>query len=353
MKYKKHHKSEQVPEMLEHLDDPYGITWRVLNVFRSFHLPTLARFGAGLFRRIQFRRPILIVGMPRSGTTTLFHFLQTSPQLGSLGHEGHDAWRMFHHPRYSGWDSDHVGPGEVRPLERRFINSYFYAHFGEQRFVEKSANNCLRIPYLLDLFPDAAFVVMKRNPCNVINSIINGWRHPKGRFRAYYVPEDLNIPDYEPRRRWCFSLIEGWRDYTEAPIPEIALAQWRQYVQGVDDGRSLVPRDQWTEIYFEHFLDAPHDLAEGLCENLDLEMEPGMRNKLDTVIDTPVNPLTEPGEQKWRRENPEEVRSLLPRMVSGAETLGYTLDPNTGRCMPAPPERRRDFDLSARSTSPS
>ena len=51
-------------------------------------------------------------------------------------------------------------------------------------------------PYLLELFPDAIFVAVSRNPCEVIASLINGWRDPSGRFRTYYVPERLRIPGH-------------------------------------------------------------------------------------------------------------------------------------------------------------
>jgi len=288
------------------------------------------RFVAGYLRKLNYSRPIFIVGMPRSGTTFLFYLLRVNSQLGSMPREGHDIWRMYHHPRYKGWDSDHVGPGEVRFGERRFVKAFLYAYCGTQRFVEKTGDNCVRLLYLLDLFPDALFVMMKRNPCDVINSYINMWRHPQGRFRSYYVPKDLAIPDYPYRRRWCSTLIQGWRDLVDAPIPEIAFAQWSQYVEIIDAARTQIPTAQWLEIYFEDLLRHPYKTTVALCQNLQIDPEPGLLAKLDELLVDPVNALTPPGQDKWRTQNTGEIQALLPRIMLLAQKLGYHVDPATG-----------------------
>jgi sulfotransferase family protein len=103
-----------------------------------------------------------------------------------------------------------VGQGELRRGERRFVNAGFYVVAGGSRFVEKTPANSLRIPYLFELFPDASVVVMHRNPCDVINSLITGWRLRGGRFRSLRVPASLDIPAYPYSRVWSFVLVDGW-----------------------------------------------------------------------------------------------------------------------------------------------
>ncbi len=192
-----------MPAWLEWLDDPWGIVWRASNLVRGFSPRRMVRLAAGLGRNLHYQRPLFIVGASRSGTSMLFRLLRESRSLGSLPGEGHNLWRAFHHPRSSGWESDAVGPGQLRFGERRFVKACLRSHFEGSRFVEKTPENAFRIPYLLDLFPDALFVVMWRDPCDVINSLINGWRDSAGRFRSYFVPEDLQIPGYRHRRQWC------------------------------------------------------------------------------------------------------------------------------------------------------
>ena len=312
------------------LDDRWGLGWRVRNAVRRTSARRTARFWSAFVRGVHHDRPIFVIGAPRSGTTMLFHLLRESSSLGALPGEGHDIWRAMHHPRWSGWESDCLGPGAVRPGERRFVNARFGAYFDEQRFVEKTPENSLRIPYLLDLFPDALFVALRRNPCDVVSSLINGWRDPGGRYRSYFVPQDLQIPGYPHPRRWCFALIEGWREHVTDPIPEIAFAQWDQCAGAVEAGRAWVPPDRWHDVWFEDLLDHPGDATRRICASIGVEVEPAIERKLGDLIRRPVNALTPPGDEKWRRDNPREVGELLPRIAAAVRGRGYLVDPASG-----------------------
>lgn len=327
---RKHRTVAQMPGLLSKLDDPYGITWRVSNTIRRISLTRTMRFMRGWLRPPTYVRPIMIVGMPRSGTQFLFHLLRESRELGSMPWEGHDVWRQFHHPRSSGWRSDRVGAGAIRTGERRFVYAYLYAYTGGKRLVEKTADNVLRIPYLRELFPDALFVLMKRNPCDVLNSYINMWRHPQGRFRTYFVPVDLQIQEYPHRRMWCSTLIDGWRDFTTAAIPDIAFAQWLQYVDRTVEARKAVPESQWVEFFFEDLLQRPDDTIQTLYRRIGITPDPALDAKLKELLAKPINSMSAAGHEKWRSQNPEAIKRLLPRIAEHAGRLGYTVDPETG-----------------------
>lgn len=324
--------AEQMPGMLAKMDDPWGITWRLVNFIKRFSLHRSLRLLSGLLRGINYERPVFVIGVPRSGTTMLFHLLRESPELGALPREGHDMWRTYHHPRYAGWRSDAVGRGQVKWGEARFINAYLYSYTVEtKRFVEKTPENSLRIPYLLDLFPDALFVIIKRNPGDVINSLINGWRHPAGRYRSYFVPQDLHIPSYPHRRRWCFALIEGWRDYVSSPIPQIAFAQWEQCTKAISAARDMVPASRWLELHFEQLLIQPDETLLRICEAIDIQKSQILHEKLETLIAQPVNALSAPAIGKWRGQNEQEISQLLPQLASIAPEAGYRLDAERGQ----------------------
>lgn len=315
---------KQVPEAARRFDDPWGITWRAINAARRFSLKRTFRFQTARFRTIHHERPVFIIGPPRSGTTTLFHLLSHHPSLGSLWREGHDLWRRYHHPRRNGWKSDRIGAGEVHPAERSFVSRYLYAHFDAPRFVEKTPENCLRIPYLLELFPDARFVFIWRDPRPTISSLINGWRHPEGRFRSYFVPVRLQIPDYSRPHQWCFSLIDGWRDYTTRSIPEIAAEQWRQSARGMMEGKSLIPAGQWRELWLEEYSADPTAQLAPLLDWLDLSNEPALDEF--TREGRAVNVMDSEARGDWRR-NEAEVLAVLPRLADEIAGAGY--DPVT------------------------
>lgn len=322
--------SPQLPGWLAPLDDPWGVTWRIFNLARRVDLGKTARFARALARPPRHGRPVFVVGTPRSGTTLAFRWLRESRVLGSLEREGHDMWRAFHHPRYTGWDSDHVGPGRVRRGERRFVHAYLAAHFREERFVEKTPENSLRVPHLLELFPDAIFVVMKRDPRRVINSLINGWRDPDGRFRSYFVPEDLDIPGHPHRRMWCFALVRGWRELTSAPVPEIAFEQWRQCVVALARDRGRVPAERWVEVALEDLHARPEAVARRVYAAAALPDAGALDEVLRRLLRHPVNALGPRDPDRWRRENGPAIEALLPRIAEVAAEAGYRVDPRTG-----------------------
>jgi hypothetical protein len=321
---------EQMPGVLARLDDPYGIVWRGNNAIRRIDPARTARFVRAWLRPPTHRRPILIVGMPRSGTQFLFHVLRASQELGGMPREGHDVWRAYHHPRRSHWRGDRVRAGQVQPGERRYVNAWFASYCGDRRLIDKTADNLVRVPYLLELFPDALFVVLKRYPCDVLNSYINMWRQPQGRFRSYFVPARLEIPGYPHTHRWCSTLVEGWQKLTASPVLQIALAQWLEYMTCLEEARRIVSTTQWLEVAFEDLLSKPEETFRLVCERLEVTMEPGLRDKLGELVAHPINALTPPGHEKWRSQNADEVRALLPSILEPSARLGYRLDPDTG-----------------------
>lgn len=321
---------EQLPFILRLLDDPLGITWRTYNLIKRFDIKFTLRFFLMLFRKNELEFPIFIIGMPRSGSTTLFHILQECNGIGSIGKEGHDIWRLYHHPRYTGWSSDTVPAGKIGFGERKFIYTLFKTVVNDDRLLEKTADNLLRTEYLLELFPNAFFVVIKRNPCDAINSMINGWKHPHGKFRSYYLPEELNIPEYQHNRRWCSTLINGWRELTNSTIPEIAFHQWQAYVEAIDKGRELVPEAQWIEISFEDLVNEPQKLFSFICNRLNIQPDRRAEEKLMETISQPINALSPHMTDKWRTQNEGSILSLLPRIAPLAKKLGYQVNTQSG-----------------------
>jgi hypothetical protein len=261
---------EQIPTAMRRLDDPWGIIWRLNNAVKKIGFRKFWRYQSARFKAPRHERPVFILGAPRSGTSMLFKLLGTHPELGSLGREGHDMWRKFHHPRKSGWNSDVVGSGQISPAERSFMSRYLYMHFEQSRFVEKTPESCLRLAYLNELYPDATYIFVKRDPREVMSSMLNGWRHPLGRFRSYFVPETLKIKTYDHAHQWCFALIENWRDFKTESLARIVTEQWKQITHGALDGRELIHSGHWIELELEEFTADPVKETHLLLDRLGL-----------------------------------------------------------------------------------
>ena len=121
-------------------------------------------------------RPILVLGCPRSGTSLLLQALLRSPELRSVQSEGHILWDEFHHPRDNGWDSDALTAADVSDREREYVYLAIRLFTRGRRFVDKTPESCLRVPYLDALFPDATFVFLRRRAADNVSSLLEAWR---------------------------------------------------------------------------------------------------------------------------------------------------------------------------------
>ena len=137
------------------------------------------------------KRPILLMGCPRSGTSLLLQILLRSPELRSVHNEGHILWEPYHPAKDGGWDSDARGGEDLTARERAYVYLAVRLFVRDRRFVDKTPENCLRIPYLQALFPDASFVFLRRRAADNVNSLMEGGR-ARPRFVTYRLPERLD-----------------------------------------------------------------------------------------------------------------------------------------------------------------
>lgn len=315
----------QLPPRLRLLDDRWGLTWRIRNQIKKTSPTRSFRLQAARLKQLQFPEPVFIIGAVRSGTTSVYRLLGVHPGLSLLGREAHDCWRRYHHPRRCDWRSDVVRASDVQRGEHSFVRRWFYVRLGEGRLLEKTPENSLRIPYLLELFPDAHIIWIKRDPRAVFNSMLNGWRDSSGLFRSYYLPEHLDIPGYGPSTRWCFGLIEGWRELRTAELTAIVTEQWRQYVRGCLEGRDIVPSHQWNEVFFEDLLDDPVPVVRDLVDRLGLARDPAVLERASLLPSHPQNTMRAGGPSDWR-ENEADVLAMVKALRPEIAACGYDPD---------------------------
>jgi hypothetical protein len=305
------------------------------------------------------RAPVIILGAPRSGTTLLFETLARSSHLWSLGDESHDVFEGPYHPRLRGWESNvltaadldprtaaqvcraferHAQPGTVRRLKQdrrdarehggapgrlayrlaRLAAAWQRAVHTSIRLLEKTPKNCLRIPFLRALFPDASFVVLRRDGRATISSLIDCWR-AGGRYGTYRLPEPVRIPGREDAG-WCFLLPPGWRRLLGAPLEEVCAAQWLAAVEAIGaELPALRAAGRVHEVAYEELVARPREVLEGLLAFLGLPLEPELLPGRGLRV---VNALTPPDPAKWRR-NAAAIARILPRITEAQHALGY------------------------------
>lgn len=253
-------------------------------------------------------RPILIVGMPRSGTTLV---------LESLGARSDLAWfsrPLNRFPRFpvvsvverlatlhpalrsTMHRSDQIGPGlrRLRRLERvrlgptegtsvwdhwfgeRILFDYLLgveATEAERRRARVFAAKLLRyqgkdrlvakltgpghVAYLSSIFDDALFVHVIRDGRAVAHSLMNFWAW-RDTFRLR-EPAWKNGLDEDQ--------IAEWRASGALP-PTLAAIQWRRVIETTRREAAALPPDRYTEVRYEDFLADPHRMLDeitGFC----------------------------------------------------------------------------------------
>jgi hypothetical protein len=265
------------------------------------------------------RRPIFVIGCPRSGTTLLLQALLQSPKLRSVHSEGHILWDAHHHPRERGWDSDALGADDVSARERDYIYLAVRLWTRGRRFVDKTPESCLRIPYLNALFPDATYVFLRRRAADNVNSLMEGWR-ARPRFVKYRLPEPLQGLGPLSGSLWSFVLVPGWRELGHAPLEEVCARQYIACNEAVLDAREAIEPSRWHELAFEELVAAPTEALRTVFERLDL----GFPDEAERVARAPTRTaLTAPRPEKWREQNPEAVERILPLVRPVEARLGY------------------------------
>ena len=269
------------------------------------------------------RRPILLIGCPRSGTSILLQAFVKSPELRSVQAEGHVLWDAYHHPRDRGWDSDALRAEDVTAREREYVNLAIRLFVRGRRFVDKTPENSLRIPYLDALFPDASFVFLRRRAADNVNSLIEGWR-ARPRFVKYRLPERLEGLGPLSGNLWSFALVPGWRELRSASLEEICARQYVSCNESVLTARAGMDDGRWLDVAYENLVDSPVDEVRRLFERLDLAFTPSVERFAATLTHNPgPTALTPPRRDKWREQNRAEVERILPLVASTERRLGY------------------------------
>jgi Sulfotransferase family len=267
-----------------------------------------------------------VLGCPRSGTSALLQLLLRSPELRSIHNEGHILWDPYHHPRDRGWDSDALGADEVSERERAYIYLAIRMFVRGHRFIDKTAESCLRIPYLLELFPDATFVFLRRRAAGNVNSLIEAWR-ARPRFVKYRLPEPLEGLGELSGNRWSFALVPGWRELRSAPLEEICARQYIACNEAALDARARVDASRWIDVAYEDLASSPARVARQLYGDLGLELDSAIEDYAARFDLTPsFTTLSAPEADKWREQNPELVERTLPLTAPIERRLGYAID---------------------------
>lgn len=234
-------------------------------------------------------RPIILIGAARSGTKLVRDIIGLHPQVDVVPYDINYVWRMGNerHPH------DELTPSMLDDQIRRRIRQQIAAYStGKPFLIEKTVGNCLRVPFVHALFPDALLLHLIRDGRDVVESAYRQWlAKPDWRYilqKAQTFPVTaapryaLNYGLQTIRRLFHAETKEPatWGplyagiadDCKTKSVLEVCALQWRNSVLKSIDGFSEIPSSAVHTVCYEDFVREPSRVMAGIAEFAGLDM---------------------------------------------------------------------------------
>jgi hypothetical protein len=250
-----------------------------------------------------FKRAIFVTGAPRSGTSWLHQMLMTHPDVATAGEmhafcEGLDAvFANFDstdpYMNLSTW----VTRSELVTLARAFVDGLLTGatrieEAGATRVLDKTPNHAHTAGRLAEVYPDATFIQIIRNPRDALSSARDLWR------------------DWNPR-------LHDW---------SAIAADWRATVE---DCRTHLSPLRYHEVRYEDLLNDPMTQFPAILEAAGLRYDDEYVANAVEFGKAPVN--VRPSDQrisaaKWADIDPDAERQIVEVAGELMVELGYLTD---------------------------
>ncbi|HLJ91647.1 MAG TPA: sulfotransferase [Gemmataceae bacterium] len=151
-----------------------------------------------------------------------------------------------HGPQYSEYfDLRGISPRALASWKRDFLRFIQYLNYQDsKRLVLKSPPHTFRIPVLLELFPDARFVHIVRDPYIVFPSTVNLWK-------SLYRTHALQRPTF-------------------AGLEEYVFTTFQRMYEALERDRQLVRPSRFHELRYEDLVRDPIGQMQALYDQLEL-----------------------------------------------------------------------------------
>jgi LPS sulfotransferase NodH len=270
-------------------------------------------------------RPIVILSAPRAGSSLLFETLAQAAGVYSIGGESHQLIESIAALR--------PGRGVARSnrLTRRDATTTIVTELRQRfagrvvdrdgqvpdsgaktRLLEKTPKNALRVPFLLEVFPDAQFIFLQREPRANLSSMIEAWR-AKGWVTYRQLP---GWPG-----PWSLLLPPGYERLQGRPLEEVVAFQWRVANETILDDLADLPRERWTSVRYEDLVRDPRAEVARLLEFTGLAMDARLESYLAKPLPLSKYTQTRPEPDKWKR-NATQIERVMPSLAAVIARLG-------------------------------
>ena len=296
-----------------------------------------------------------IVGSPRSGTTILGKILDQHAQICQW-YEPYFVWdRYFRDSPDDERKAQECGPKIRNQIYREF--SRYRKKMGCHLVVDKSPRNSLKIPFILEIFPQAKFIHILRDGRDVTLSIHKEWRRRqnvvkdaarghrfnyveaaklirmwlvrqpflKDKIRAFWFETHghfLHKSEHLNRLRWNGMVgwgprFRGWKEiFQKSSLLQFNAYQWLKCVDNIQKCWFEIPEENRLEIRYEAFITQPEVILTNILQFLNMKAYKEFFHSLPR--------LKKNNFDKWKKEfTKDQLNQIHPLLTPKLLELGY------------------------------
>jgi hypothetical protein len=280
-------------------------------------------------------QPIILIGAARSGTKLLRDLVAAHPQIDKVPYDINYIWRLGN----EAVPHDELQPDQLTPTTQQRIQREFTRHRnGGMYLIEKTVSNCLRVPYVTAVFPQAKFIHLVRDGRDVIESVYRQWQAPPD--WRYIITKTRSFPIIEAfgyasnyAKNTLIKLVKPgskaastWgpryngieEDIASRDLLEVCAIQWVRCVNTASTDLSKLPAEQVLTIHYEAFVGQPVEHLEQIANFLKVDPTP-YKARIEMADISPNNI----GKGRSRLSS-QKMNRIMPLMADTLVALNYT-----------------------------
>ena len=246
-------------------------------------------------------------------------------------------------------DHDEFDESDATERVQKYIRGQFLKYqteHGDRTIIEKTPHNILRIRYVREVFPDARFLYIVRNPLSFISSVELKWQRPAGSKRLlkrvrstpitqipFYLKRFLNQQWYNRILRRKYLSVWGPRykgiqkDLKDEDMLTVIARQWARAASKADRDLALFEEGQVFRLRYEDFVENPVDYLQRICLHCEVEMTDQMVEYVRTTVRTDRG-------TKWQRFDAQQLAKIIPELSQEMIRNGYEVPDAIAQLVP-------------------
>jgi hypothetical protein len=280
-------------------------------------------------------QPLILIGAARSGTKLLRDLIAEHPDVDKVPYDVSYIWRIGN----EAVTHDELSAELLTPqIRQRILRRLGAFSSGATFLIEKTVENCVRVPYVQAVFPNARYIHLIRDGRDVVESVYREWTRPPDwgyilkKVRTYplidafdyamsYAGSTLRKVIAQDRTQlsnpWGTRYRGIHEDLVTKDLLEVCTIQWARSVSESLAALERLPTERVLTIRYEDFVQNPGDYLRQVAQFAGFDPSPYSRlPALENVSQENIG-------KGFRCLTTQQQNLVLSHLQDTLELLGY------------------------------